>query len=61
MVDAGPMFYQRSPDYESNMRMAQTLMAKPIDGRTPVAALAGVGERLVGAWLAQQEKQKEQH
>ena len=27
MVDAGPMFYQRSPDYESNMRMAQTLMA----------------------------------
>lgn len=55
-----PMFYQRSPDYESNMRLAQQLMANPVQGRTPLAGLADAGQRLVGAWMARQEKEKDE-
>jgi hypothetical protein len=57
-----PMFYQRSPDYESNMRMAQALMAQggsTAPAATPLAALARVVQGGVGGFLQSRERDRD--
>jgi hypothetical protein len=57
-----PMFYQRSPDYESNMRTAQALMAQggsTAPAATPLAALARVVQGGVGGFLQSRERDRD--
>jgi len=56
------MFYQRSPDYESNMRMAEALMAQggstaPV--ASPLAALARVVQGGVGGFMRDREQRRD--